>query len=184
MSSATLLALNNLIAGSSLPSNLSYQFNELWIHHAEDSMYTFAEWEKDSLYSWAALCPYIYGSAVFQARSLLSLTEDSILPLSACESSFNATYNKGFNRGSEKEVPLRIYPNPAQSADVFFVDIAPEEIEEVYLYGLDGKRIALSLNGYAGQSEIQLPSLSEGMYLGSLRLKDGSLKAFKLSIVH
>ena len=89
---------------------------------------------------------------------------------------------------SQSEFPLQkafsIYPNPAQSADVFFVDIAPEEIEEVYLYGLDGKRIALSLNGYASQSEIKLPSLSEGMYLGSLRLKDGSLKAFKLSIVH
>ena len=79
--------------------------------------------ELSTLYTLAAQCPYIYGTAVYQARNLLVLADSNYAPtLTPCELGYqngtaktDAPPGDAANRQSSMQLvnQLHVFPNPA-----------------------------------------------------------------------
>lgn len=85
---AIAIALNNALGGSELPLQTTATVNDLYLGVISEAEldYELSSSEIATSNSIAQQCPYIYGTAVYQARGLLSLTDSLYTPIvTPCE---------------------------------------------------------------------------------------------------
>jgi hypothetical protein len=136
------------------------------------SNFSFSPQDSASIYSIASLCPALGGKAVYKARSLYALLNDSIYfdDDSLCVSqSVMFRLQENQNQTQVLKALAKVYPNPTQ--DLITIDFEKELENPVILniYNALGKRIT-SRTLTRNREQLSLKELSDqsGLYLYEL----------------
>jgi hypothetical protein len=141
------------------------------------------------LESVASQCPWEGGNAVFRARGMLALVQRVIIN---DESMCNAA--KSYSNEEDKHVIeefiveneyIKLYPNPAQNyITIELQSKIDAKIESVEIFNISGQGLKYYNNISTEQLfQIELESLSEGMYICRIILSDNSIQTVKFSVV-
>jgi Secretion system C-terminal sorting domain len=143
--------------------------------------------QQSELSAIAALCPLSDGEAVFSARALLSLFEETPVfwnDAVYCQKKSGGRSQEEINIESKQH--LRLYPNPVNESLTIdyddFPDFAEQKLLITNLYGQVVKDVALK--GKRGNAIINVSGLSEGVYYYYVPASGKSLFSGKLIIVH
>jgi predicted SPOUT superfamily RNA methylase MTH1 len=131
----------------------------------------------------AAQCPYQYGSAVYQARLLLSFV-DSVEYSNVCENSYVNTGNLKIvaenQENNNDNITFTVFPNPAN--DVLTVLKTSESIAIIEIYNYIGNKI-MSKVLKENSSIISISDLSTGVYLYKIIINNEVIKTDKVIVI-
>lgn len=175
---ATAKSLNNVMNGTVWPVQNTEEFNGVYIPELEegDMQFELAAGDLQLLNTIANRCPYIYGTAVYQARAILRLADDNYTEvITPCELGYQNGTAKTDGPPSDAYVnpvsielasELRIFPNPA--TDQIMVMFETEMYEEGTLQIVDatGRIVFSEVIQNNINTLIALPAgLANGLYL-------------------
>lgn len=191
---ATAIALNNALNGTELPLQTSAAFNEIYLPELveTDMNYELSTSQIGVLIGLAAQCPYIYGTAVYQARSLLTLADSNYIPtLSPCE----LGYQNGIAKtdglpsdamGSEKldihVNRLKVFPNPASTHIMIMFESSEFESGIFEIISANGQLVFSTQLQTNRNAYIVLPDLANGLYLCTFTTNGERISSEKLVI--
>lgn len=124
---ATAEALNTLLAGTELPMQTTANFNSIYLPELEeqDLNYDLPQADINTLQGIAQLCPYIYGTSVYQARAMLKLADTTFVNYSSpCELGYQNGTAKTNGLPSDAAIKtktdklnegIQLSPNPASN---------------------------------------------------------------------
>ncbi len=176
-------SINNTIVPA-YPSEITQKnFNEVYFVFLEnDSLITSVH--IDSLRSIAGKCPYTEGTAVYQARALLS-RYDTTQYYNGCEITMpNTTSSRLIAQENnlqkdEDAFPVMVYPNPAKE----FITVWAPKGSEIRITDISGKTLIESELKEGTSKIISVKELSDGLYLYSIRKDEKVLKTDKLILI-
>ena len=183
-SSGTVATQNNNITDSLLLETNKKTVNDIFLNTVAKGIIEFDAQEMSDLQSIAFQCPLTGGSAVYEARSLLTLEMDTVYDDNLlCAGAQGMRRNDNLTTANDYE-GFHLYPNPAQDRVTLLM---PSDI-------LNGKMVLMNAQG-AVVKELRLKEKShsaiintnhlvEGIYL--LNVFDNNRKVYseKLVIVH
>ncbi|MBA3683056.1 MAG: T9SS type A sorting domain-containing protein [Bacteroidetes bacterium] len=166
---------NAVIVPNNLVEHGQQEFNSLYLSYlAQNKKLNVSE--LSNLENLALLCPMYYGSAVYQARTVLfDLKKQTYI--NACE---NVSPNRFSNQALDEVMDITVYPNPANT--IVFVNAKNEDTISLKLYDLMG-HLAIDKT-IASNEKIDISKLSNGIYIYKLYHHDTELKVGKLLITH
>jgi hypothetical protein len=170
-------AINNVLSTSELPANTTHNFYGVYLNQLEeqDMEYVLDAGEHASLVATAALCPYIYGSAVYQARALLSIADTAYeAPVTPCEMGYlNGTaktngqpFDAEAFAGPSYSGTIKVSPNPSRGYVLVDVinNISTSPLRYV-LIDITGRVIKQGSLNAEFSTFIDLSSLPNGVYM-------------------
>jgi len=110
---ATALSKN---AGMSSPSYIEsseQNVNEIYLQTIAQNISTFSTSQLSTLRSIASQCPYVYGTAVFKARSLLALVDTTVYDDSTLCTVQSRKMQVKQTASRQQSVSAKLYPNPS-----------------------------------------------------------------------
>jgi hypothetical protein len=131
----------------------------------------------------ANLCPYVYGSAVYEARTKLQWgdSEES----EACEeaSVYPESYLKyGFEGVKNQETKISISPQPVAQGKEITLSVVGSDIAEVKLLSLQGSILWNTQLTYQSKSIKIQADFQPGIYLLQIKLSTGETQVRKIII--
>jgi Secretion system C-terminal sorting domain/PKD domain len=179
---ATAQVANNIITPLNVVEQSQQQFNALYLLYLAQ-VKKINPSQMMSLEAIALQCPTDYGTAVYQARTLLfDIKKQNYL--SPCEKIvFNAPSNMRINNADGNEVAVNqilVYPNPASS--LVFVDVKGYANISISLFNLIGE-LVLNTELNNGQ-HFDASNLASGAYIYKVYTATSELKVGKLIITH
>ena len=178
----SLLLLNAAIQPTELPDINRHTVFEIVIrYHEEGSNVLVAEY--NTLFSIAQQCPYEGGTAVYTARSLLRIINDSIEYFDDIVCLQAGYYRQMDNRVDNKQ-RIKIVPNPANgSIDVFAIR-THEGGGEIQIYNSIGECVYLASAEIGTKlKRLDTSNLAPGIYNIKVKLNNSSFTE-KLVIIH
>jgi hypothetical protein len=171
---------NLALQTTELPAQATAMFNDIYLHQLEVHSYNYTLDSLDlyDLNYLAALCPYIYGTAVYQARALLSMansTGTSPQYISPCEMGYVNGTAKTNQMPLDAKKPqmdaegkMTLYPNP--NAGTAFVTFESDQKFSLELIVTDITGSAVHrLYFQSGETVLlDLAHLPNGMYVATL----------------
>lgn len=143
--------------------------------------YEFTETELMNLEDIADQCPYLGGPSVFEARSLLLLTNaeltwnDEVI----CEGT-----SERHSLNESKYSYLSVYPNPATEFITLEYDLESYSKARIYIVDVNGKvRKELSLNTKDYSVNLDISDLNSGVYFMKLMSEDDLIRVEKVTII-
>jgi hypothetical protein len=91
----------------------------------------------------------------------------------------SAPYTVVFQGVSGIDKSISLYPNPSKGK--FFID-ANAGIEQVQVYGMDGRLVADIQTGNVHRVQLDLTSNASGLYTSKIRFSDGTISTKRLQI--
>lgn len=163
------------------PSDVTQKnYNEVYLTFIQhDSLITAAH--IDTLRSIAGKCPYTEGTAVYQARALLS-KYDTLVYYNGCEvttvnlSSNRLMFQNHIVSEDEEAMNIMVYPNPASD----FITIWAPRGSVFYAYDISGKLVLVQEMSNAHSRVVNVKDISEGVYIYKIIKDNRLLKADKL----
>jgi hypothetical protein len=174
------------------------QFYDIFLSTSAQGIDTFTADQISSLYYLANQCPLSGGEAVFRARSLLTLIDDSTLYYNdnLCSGgsgdSTRMMLVSGTNTNTVTDttpanqakpiLKVILYPNPAKDYAVLQLnqDISPLQLQ--IIDGVGGLVINQSINTISGYYTFSTSSLASGLYYVSLYSGNSKIFGHKLAI--
>jgi hypothetical protein len=182
---------NSNIMVSAIHEDNEKKVNEVYLNTIAKGNYDYNASHLSVLEQVASQCPWEGGNAVFRARGMLALVQRVIInDESMCEAkSLPEDYNQGEKTVIEdifvENDYLKLYPNPAQN--YISIELQSEidaKIESVEIFNLNGQKLKSYLNTSAKELlQIELESLSEGMYICRVIMSDNSIQTLKFSVI-
>ncbi len=189
---ATLLDVDNSnIAVSAVFEDNEKKVNEVYLNSIAKGNADYTADQLAILQFVAGQCPWDGGNAVFRARGMLALVQRVIFnDESMCEAkSLPEDYNQGEKTVIEdifvENDYLKLYPNPAQNyISIELQSKIDDKIESVEIFNLNGQKLKSFLNTSAQELlQIELESMSEGMYICRVIMSDNSIQTLKFSVI-
>ena len=187
---ATILDIDNSnILVSAIFEENEKKVNEVYLNTIAKRNFDYSASHLSLLESVASQCPWEGGNAVFRARGMLALVQRVIIN---DESMCNAA--KSYSNEEDKHVIeefiveneyIKLYPNPAQNyITIELQSKIDAKIESVEIFNISGQGLKYYNNISTEQLfQIELESLSEGMYICRIILSDNSIQTVKFSVV-
>ncbi|MBA3648258.1 MAG: T9SS type A sorting domain-containing protein [Chitinophagales bacterium] len=171
--------LNEIITQRQLESN-EKTIDEIYLATIAIGLDTFTEAQTRDILEIANQCPFIGGNAVYLARGMYELMNDSMIyndnqTCNSIQQIKNASIDK-------TEVSMNVYPNPSDK--MFFLDYSlPLDKEyQFYITNLSGKIIMdIDIYGTYGKREIDISSLLPGFY--TMYLSDNNLPKWRSKLI-
>jgi hypothetical protein len=182
---------NNNIAVSAIFEENEKKVNEVYLSTIAKGNYDYNDFHLYILESIASQCPWEGGNAVFRARGMLALVQRVMInDESMCEAkSLPEDYSQDeesiFEDFFVENDYFKLYPNPAQN--YISIELQSEidaKIESVEIFNLNGQKLK-SYKNTSGKEllQIELVSLSEGMYICRVIMSDNSIQTLKFSVI-
>ncbi|GIV30055.1 MAG: hypothetical protein KatS3mg028_1121 [Bacteroidia bacterium] len=174
----------SIIAGDSVEL-LQKQFNAVYIKWTKgDSLITATD--IGQMQTIAGLCPFRYGTSVYQARSLLR-QYDSTDYVSACELPLALPHNNHriINEVSDtgsvsiREPVVQVFPNPVKDN---LLSILVTDNSEFELYAIDGKLVLRQWMDKTKFNKVYLGDIERGIYLYKIKKDNVVLRMDKLIV--
>ena len=163
----SLVLINSAIQPSELPDVNRHSLFEIlgeYYERGDSAIYS----HYNTLYSIAQQCPYAGGPAVFIARGLLRIVNDSIDYFDdvVC---LQAGYYRSLNPNSDKEQRIKLLPNPAKNTVEVYSVQPSDQSSSIKIYSNVGELIysSLSETGVLLKT-IDVSSFSPGVYAVSV----------------
>lgn len=172
--------LNNAI-NPQYPSDFTQKnFNEVYLTFLQnDSLINTTH--IDTLRSIAGRCPFTHGTAVYQARALLS-KYDTLAYYNGCEITNITNNHRLMSQMVEEDeslLPLMLYPNPTKE----YVAVYAPKYSVMYLMDITGKVVLQTEMKETTSRLVDIKNLSNGIYLYKIIKDDRVLKTDKLVIM-
>jgi hypothetical protein len=156
--------------------------NSLKITNPKDSLGNYSNSVLDTLTLIAGLCPYIYGSAVFEARTILQW--DYVEESEECQQA-NLDPDSYIRYGSEniysKKNNLLVYPQPVMKGKELTITSIEQDISEVTIINIFGSEEFTQKDILVKTFKINT-EFESGMYFIQVKLCTGELMVQKLII--
>ena len=182
--SISIQTANSSIIANNTPDEYEQIMNEVEIAYQTGGISVLQSRYNDVL-SIAVQCPHVGGKAVYKARSLMALLNDTIEydDASVCT---QAGYRKAANNKQHKEETrgdIKIVPNPANDKVTITLSNNMSGICEILFYDVVGKLIlSKELDCNQKIHSFNIKNLSEGMYTVKVKQTTHVSEKFKLII--
>ena len=182
--SISIQTANSSIIANNTPDEYEQIMNEVEIAYQTGGISVLQSRYNDVL-SIAVQCPHVGGKAVYKARSLMALLNDTIEydDASVCT---QAGYRKAANNKQQKEETrgdIKIVPNPANDKVTITLSNNMSGICEILFYDVVGKLIlSKELDCNQKIHSFNIKNLSEGMYTVKVKQTTHVSEQFKLII--
>jgi hypothetical protein len=178
----SLQLLNAAIQPAELPDINRHTVFEIVIrYHEEGSTVLVAEF--NTLLSIAQQCPYEGGAAVYTARSLLRIINDSIEYFDDIVCLQAGYFRETDNRVENKQI-IKVVPNPANGYIELFALRTHEGIGEIQIYNSLGECIYLSSSELGAKlKRVDISNFAPGIYTIKVNLNNSSFTE-KLVVIH
>jgi hypothetical protein len=173
------LAANSFHAENNIEQNLKDVYI---ITIAKSHTNNFNSNEITKLKEIAQLCPYIDGPAVYNARVMLSVIDNTIYS-NECETAAGVTTSMA-QANTVTASSVMVYPNPASDKLNIAIHLEDQQTGVLKVYDVTGKlELSKTLNENSDVSEISIASLSDGMYIYKIIVNNTTVNSGKLSII-
>ncbi|GAB4449635.1 MAG: hypothetical protein OHK0036_06900 [Bacteroidia bacterium] len=183
----TLITSAQILNNSILPSDsidlLQKQLNQIYYLFLQNDSLINAN-HINHLKQLSQLCPYIYGTSIYQARALLK-HYDTAQYISNCEMPLSSNNNHRWiassseNSNVNEPMDVQVYPNPLKNGELTVVCSSDAEF---ILYDISGKvLIKQFVSKYKG-ALIPMKDLAEGLYIYKIYSNNALIKSDKLII--
>lgn len=177
-------SINNSVNPSTISETLLKEFNRVFHQFLEsDTLVTSVD--VDTLRYIAGLCPFEYGTVVYQARALLT-KYDTLTYVNGCELQIPSTSSSRMMGIANREIEelygvnvYPLYPNPAKDKIVVW----SSEKCSVYIYDVVGKLI-LYKEAQAKGEILDITDLIPGVYAYKIVVNGNVVRQDKLVIMH
>ena len=142
--------------------------------------------QRTTLLNIAQQCPVTGGSAVYEARTLLSIFADSVVDFpDYCPAIGAKLINRiPAKQQSDNVKTFNLYPNPNNGSMTLEYDLNEGEKGSMILSDITGKQVgSYSLNVKETRLQIQENSLKNGVYYYEIRVDDKIVYKNKLVII-
>lgn len=172
---------NAAIVTTNLVEQAQQEFNSIYLSYLAQNK-KLSEAGLSNLETLALLCPSYYGTAVYQARTVLfDITKQSYR--NACENVSPNTSSKRIGQTTDnitQTTDITVYPNPANT--IVFIDAKNYDTVLLKLYDVMGHLVIEET--ISSNEKLDVHNLSNGIYIYKLYHNDTELKVGKLIITH
>ncbi|HNQ12412.1 MAG TPA: T9SS type A sorting domain-containing protein [Bacteroidia bacterium] len=181
----SLTANNDAISTSNVFEQNEKLVNELYLQTVSREIYSFNSSQQSQLWSICNQCPYVAGDAVFRARALYALVNDSMYfnDLTLCK---NAGIINRFEAEASEAESFQIYPNPSSGMFTIalseFIDAGNLSIAIYTMQGTLVKQIDVSLANR--EMKVDLLGMEPGIYFAALLQNQSIHSVQKLVVIH
>ncbi|MEI2759123.1 MAG: T9SS type A sorting domain-containing protein [Bacteroidia bacterium] len=172
---------NNIINGDEQNETNSTQMNELFIL-LEEANYTNLNELYSQLLSIAEQCPYYGGEAVYRARAVLELVNDSLIYNDDVNCLLYGIYRKGQTSNEVSLEKIEVKPNPSSDHISIKVSCMENEIFSADITNAVGQSVLNKKLKCNQENIINIRELQQGAYMLVVRTKN-KIQNFKLIIV-
>lgn len=170
---------NNIINGDEQNEINSTLMNELFVQ-IEEMQYTNIGTFYSQLLNIAEQCPYYGGEAVYRARAMLEVVNDSLTYNDEASCLLYGIYREGKN-GGNNNFKIIVKPNPANNYVMVNVSCSEEEFTAEIINSI-GQSVLNSKLQCNTENRIKLSSLQQGVYTIVIKTTDKT-EYFKLVIM-
>ncbi len=173
---------NAAIIPLELPETTSKYLNEMNLIYEEQGLDGIPPFYADIL-AIANLCPFEGGVAVYQARTLVALFNDSIVYNDDMVCLQSGIYRMGSTKNEIKSEELKIIPNPA-SDEVTILTGSKNGICLIELFNVMGEKLLTEkLDCKVNEHKISVKNFANGIYSMKLKTETSTLNQ-KIIVVH
>ena len=173
--------VNNLIAPDEVPEIHSNRLNEIFIALEEQHYGNVNEYYNELL-SIAEQCPYYGGEAVYRARAILELMDETIIYNDDANCLLYGYYRKSKTTLTNNEQIVSVKPNPANNYVEISVSCSTNESYKINIIDVFGKTIYSSSLLCNNSKKINTTGLAQGVYNISIVTSTGN-SFYKLAII-
>lgn len=160
--------------------------NRLVLTPIQNGSLKFTSSEKDELMNIANQCPFIGGMAVFSARSLLAVSNDTLAfdDEELCQELEGRTASG--ERGRHLSGAFELFPNPANGwVTALYPAAGATDKATLRIYDLNGREVAeILLPNEARAYSFSLSHLPDGFYFCKLFINDTARGIKRLAVLH
>lgn len=172
---------NNITNGDEQNETNSTQMNELFIQ-LEEASYTNVNELYAQLMNIAEQCPYYGGEAVYRARAILELVNDSLIYNDDMNCLPYGIYREGKGIVEDSNSKITVKPNPANSYIKVKVNCRENEMYDVEIINAIGQKVLNTTLQCNKENNISISYLQQGIYTVTVKTNT-KVQSFKLSII-
>jgi hypothetical protein len=172
---------NNIINGDEQNETNSTLMNELFIQ-LEEANYTNINELYAQLMNMAEQCPYYGGEAVYRARAVLELVNDSLIYNDDVNCLLYGIYRIGVMDSTLTEEKIDVKPNPANNYIKVKVHCKENEVYDVEIINTIGQKVLNTSLPCNKENNINISFLQQGIYTVTVKTNT-KIQSFKLSII-
>ena len=172
---------NNIIQPDEVPEYNSARLNEIFIHLEENDYNTIEEFYLELL-EIANQCPYYGGEAVYRARAILELVNDSLIYNDDMNCLPYGIYREGKGIVEDSNSKITVKPNPANSYIKVKVNCRENEMYDVEIINAIGQKVLNTTLQCNKENNISISYLQQGIYTVTVKTNT-KVQSFKLSII-
>ena len=183
----TLLNASNLKNDAVIPE---YYFeeaqkiiNEILLNTISKGIFEFSEFQIESILEISSKCPFVYGPAVHQARSLANFLNPE-LEFDDFELCNNSPQLKKRNQSTSSKIEAVIYPNPSYGKVSVHYPLNKEELGTLNITDMIGRIVYIKeINSIDDLLDIDLSLVKQGIYTLNLIVGERNNFISKISII-
>jgi len=172
---------NNIINGDEQNEINSTLMNDLFMQ-LEEGNYTNLNEFYSQLLSIAEQCPYYGGEAVYRARAVLRLVNDSLIYNDDVNCLLYGIYRIGVMDSTLTEEKIDVKPNPANNYIKVKVHCKENEVYDVEIINTIGQKVLNTSLPCNKENNINISFLQQGIYTVTVKTNT-KIQSFKLSII-
>ncbi len=170
---------------SELPQINEKRVNEIYLYMISESFTRLDQNQVLTLYEIAHQCPYAGGKAVYQARTIYKLVNESEEYDDLYTCATNGIYRKATNSVSVPINNLNIFPNP--TTDIATINFIGEQSENCTLeiFSIEGEKIQqIDLPCDKNSVDVSTSEINAGIYIVKIYSNNMLIGLGKLGVVH